>query len=136
MLSLLAAYVVYLITANRMSLSYHIGHAIAHREFRVYCQPIINSDNGRCVGVETLMRWKNKRQGWISPDVFIPLAEQHALIIPLTRYLMTTVVENLNLFPLAPLSISASTSQQSISIPSALLMISAASGCPPIRCRH
>lgn len=102
MLSLLAAYVVYLITANRMSLSYHIGHAIAHREFRVYCQPIINSDNGRCVGVETLMRWKNKRQGWISPDVFIPLAEQHALIIPLTRYLMTTVVENLNLFPPRP----------------------------------
>ncbi len=102
MLSLLAAYVVYLITANRMSLSYYIGHAITHREFRVYCQPIINSDNGRCVGVETLLRWKNKRQGWISPDVFIPLAEQHGLIIPLTRYLMTTVVENLNLFPARP----------------------------------
>lgn len=102
MLSLLAAYVVYLITANRMSLSYYIGHAITHREFRVYCQPIINSDNGRCVGVETLLRWKNKRQGWISPDVFIPLAEQHGLIIPLTRYLMTTVVENLNLFPPRP----------------------------------
>lgn len=102
MLSLLAAYVVYLITANRMSLSYHIGHAITHREFRVYCQPIINSDNGRCSGVETLLRWKNKRQGWISPDVFIPLAEQHGLIIPLTRYLMTTVVENLNLFPPRP----------------------------------
>ncbi|VTR53061.1 phage resistance protein [Serratia fonticola] len=34
--------------------------------------------------------------------MFIPLAEQHALIIPLTRYLMTTVVENLNLFPPRP----------------------------------
>ena len=41
LISLLAAYVVYLLTANRMSLSYHIGHAITHREFRVYCQPII-----------------------------------------------------------------------------------------------
>lgn len=102
MLSLLAAYVVYLITANRMSLSYYIGHAITHREFRVYCQPIINSENGRCVGVETLLRWKNKRQGWISPDVFIPLAEQHGLIVPLTRYLMTTVAENLSLFPARP----------------------------------
>lgn len=37
LISLLAAYVVYLLTANRMSLSYHIGHAISHREFRVYC---------------------------------------------------------------------------------------------------
>ncbi|MFC0225618.1 EAL domain-containing protein [Serratia aquatilis] len=102
MLSLLAAYVVYLSTANRMSMTYSISHAIAHHEFRVYCQPIINSENGRCAGVETLLRWKNKRQGWISPDVFIPLAEQHDLIIPLTRYLMTTVVENLNLFPQRP----------------------------------
>lgn len=102
LISLLAAYVVYLLTANRMSLSYHIGHAISHREFRVYCQPIINAETGRCVGVETLLRWKNKRQGWISPDVFIPLAEQHGLIIPLTRYLISTVVENLKLFPPRP----------------------------------
>ncbi|WP_337263041.1 MULTISPECIES: EAL domain-containing protein [unclassified Serratia (in: enterobacteria)] len=102
MISLLVAYLVYLITANRMSLSYYIGHAITHREFRVYCQPIINSANGRCVGVETLLRWKNKRQGWISPDVFIPLAEQHDLIIVLTRYLMSNVIENLNLFPQRP----------------------------------
>ncbi|AHY07849.1 EAL domain-containing protein [Serratia plymuthica] len=102
LISLLAAYVVYLLTANRMSLSYHIGHAITHREFRVYCQPIINAETGRCIGVETLLRWKNKRQGWISPDVFIPLAEQHGLIIALTRYLMGTVVENLQLFPPRP----------------------------------
>lgn len=98
LISLLAAYVVYLLTANRMSLSYHIGH----REFRVYCQPIIHSDTGRCAGVEMLLRWKKKRQGWISPDVFIPLAEQHDLIIPLTRYLMNTVTENLQLFPPRP----------------------------------
>ena len=58
LISLLAAYVVYLLTANRMSLSYHIGHAITHREFRVYCQPIIHSDTGRCAGVEMLLRWK------------------------------------------------------------------------------
>jgi sensor c-di-GMP phosphodiesterase-like protein len=102
LISLLAAYVVYLLTANRMSLSYHIGHAIQHREFRVYCQPIINSETGRCSGVEMLLRWKKKRQGWISPDVFIPLAEQHELIIPLTRYLMNRVVENLRLFPPRP----------------------------------
>ncbi|ANS43394.1 EAL domain-containing protein [Serratia inhibens] len=102
LISLLAAYVVYLLTANRMSLSYHIGHAITHREFRVYCQPIINAETGRCIGVETLLRWKNKRQGWISPDVFIPLAEQHGLIVALTRYLMATVVENLQLFPPRP----------------------------------
>ncbi|VTP63761.1 phage resistance protein [Serratia rubidaea] len=102
LISLLAAYVVYLITANRMSLSYHISHAINRREFQVYCQPIINGASGRCLGIEILLRWNSKRQGWISPDVFIPLAEQHGLINPLTRFLMTTVVENLALFPPRP----------------------------------
>ena len=34
--------------------------------------------------------------------MFIPLAEQHELIIPLTRYLMNTVTENLQLFPPRP----------------------------------
>ncbi|MFI8415686.1 EAL domain-containing protein [Serratia sp. NPDC078593] len=102
LISLLTAYVSYLVTANRMSLSYHISHAISRREFRVYCQPIINGTTGRCIGVETLLRWKNKRQGWISPDVFIPLAEKHGLIIALTRYLMKTVVDHLPLFPPRP----------------------------------
>ncbi|CAE1146975.1 EAL domain-containing protein [Serratia sp. Tan611] len=102
LISLLAAYVVYLITANRMSLSYHISHAINRREFQVYCQPIINGASGHCLGIEILLRWNSKRQGWISPDVFIPLAEQHGLITPLTRFLMTTVVENLALFPPRP----------------------------------
>lgn len=102
LISLLAAYVAYLISANRMSLSYYISHAITHRKFLVYCQPIIDGETGRCMGVEILLRLQNKRQGWVSPDVFIPLAEQHGLIIPLTRYLLSTVVENLALFPPRP----------------------------------
>ena len=48
------------------------------------------------------MRWKNRRQEWVSPDVFIPLAEQHGLIISLTRYLIKTVADNLAVFPATP----------------------------------
>jgi sensor c-di-GMP phosphodiesterase-like protein len=99
LISLLVAIATYLLSASRISLGYPISHAIANREFQVYCQPIINSSNGNCVGVETLMRWKNRRQEWVSPDLFIPLAEQHGLIIPLTRYLLRQVSENLHLFP-------------------------------------
>lgn len=99
LISLLTAFAIYLLSGSRISLAYPISQAISHREFQVYCQPIINSADGRCVGIETLMRWKNHRQEWISPDVFIPLAEQHGLIIPLTRYLIKQVVEKLALFP-------------------------------------
>ncbi|TPG62709.1 EAL domain-containing protein [Ewingella americana] len=102
LISLLTAFAIYLLSGSRISLAYPISHAISHREFQVYCQPIINSTDGRCVGVETLMRWKNRRQEWVSPDVFIPLAEQHDLIIPLTRYLIKQVSDNLALFPARP----------------------------------
>lgn len=102
LISLLVAFATYLLSASRISLGYPISHAIANREFQVYCQPIINSADGHCVGVETLMRWKNRRQEWVSPDLFIPLAEQHGLIIPLTRYLIKRVSENLPLFPARP----------------------------------
>lgn len=99
LISLLVAFATYLLSASRISLGYPISHAITNHEFQVYCQPIINSANGNCVGVETLMRWKNRRQEWVSPDLFIPLAEQHGLIIPLTRYLLRQVSENLHMFP-------------------------------------
>lgn len=102
LISLLAATAVYLLSGSRISLAYPISHGISHREFKVYCQPIINSTDGRCIGVETLMRWKNRRQEWVSPDVFIPLAEQHGLIISLTRYLIQTVADNLAVFPATP----------------------------------
>jgi len=102
LISLLVAFATYLLSASRISLGYPISHAISNREFQVYCQPIINSADGHCVGVETLMRWKNRRQEWVSPDLFIPLAEQHGLIIPLTRYLIKRVSENLPLFPARP----------------------------------
>ncbi len=102
LISLLTAFAIYLLSGSRISLAYPISHAISHREFQVYCQPIIDSADGRCVGVETLMRWKNRRQEWVSPDVFIPLAEQHGLIISLTRYLLKQVSGNLALFPARP----------------------------------
>ena len=99
LISLLASFAIYLFSGSRISLAYPISHAISHREFQVYCQPIINSEDGQCIGVETLMRWKNRRQEWVSPDVFIPLAEQHGLIIALTRYLIKQVSDNLAYFP-------------------------------------
>ncbi|ODP81579.1 hypothetical protein A9502_30275 [Klebsiella pneumoniae] len=52
---------------------------IAAREFELFCQPLVNARTRECAGVEILLRWNNPRQGWISPDVFIPLAEEHNL---------------------------------------------------------
>jgi sensor c-di-GMP phosphodiesterase-like protein len=102
MLSMLIGYITWLATANRMSFSWEINLGLASREFEVFCQPLMNARTLQCVGVELLLRWNNPRQGWISPDVFIPLAEQQNLIAPLTRFVMVEAVRHLNMFPPSP----------------------------------
>ncbi|MEN5015278.1 EAL domain-containing protein [Erwinia sp. Eh17-17] len=99
LLSLLMGYIVWLATANRMSLSWQISYGITAREFMVYCQPLINARSGGCDGIELLLRWHNPRQGWIPPDVFIPLAERQNLIAPLTRFVISEAVRHLPELP-------------------------------------
>ncbi|MGB7801358.1 EAL domain-containing protein [Buttiauxella sp.] len=98
-LSMLIGYIAWLATANRMSFSWEINVGLASHEFEVFCQPLVSARNLQCVGVELLLRWNNPRQGWISPDVFIPLAEQQNLIAPLTRYVLDETVRHLDIFP-------------------------------------
>jgi len=102
LLSLLSGYIVWLALANRMSLAWQISYGINAREFLVYCQPLISARNGECEGIELLLRWHNARQGWISPELFIPLAERHNLIAPLTRYVLKEVVSQLPHLPAKP----------------------------------
>lgn len=83
-----------------MSFSWEINLWLAAREFEVFCQPFIDAHIKQCTGVELLLRWNNPRQGWISPDVFIPLAEQHNLIAPLTRYVIAETIRNIRVFPM------------------------------------
>ena len=99
LISLLLGYIAWLATASRMSFTWEINLGLAAREFELFCQPLLNARTQKCVGVEILLRWNNPRQGWISPDVFIPLAEEHNLIVPLTRFVMIETVRQIGYFP-------------------------------------
>lgn len=69
--------------------------AIKNGDIIPWYQPIICGNTGRIYGVEILARWNADPDMMISPDVFIPLAEETGLIIPLTQKLLDQVARDL-----------------------------------------
>jgi EAL domain-containing protein (putative c-di-GMP-specific phosphodiesterase class I)/ActR/RegA family two-component response regulator len=62
-----------------------LGRGLAAREFELLYQPKVNCATGLLEGVEALVRWAHPRYGLVPPLRFIPLAERHGLIDPLTE---------------------------------------------------
>ncbi|WP_137937749.1 EAL domain-containing protein [Chitinivorax sp. B] len=82
--------VVHLRAASReqVALQARLSTAIEHGRLEVYYQPIINAQTGQVCEVEALARWNDGQTGWISPQVFIPIAERLGLIRELGEQVM------------------------------------------------
>jgi c-di-GMP phosphodiesterase len=59
-------------------------------EFRVEYQPVVSLREGKCVGVEALIRWENKEYGALGPLHYMSCLEHTTLIGPLTRFVLST----------------------------------------------
>ncbi len=64
-------------------------------QFFVYYQPIVSLQNGEICGFEALMRWHHPERGIISPDAFIPLAEETGAIVPLGHWVLHEVCQQM-----------------------------------------
>jgi len=67
-------------------------------QLNLHYQPRIQMRTGRCLGAEALLRWNHPELGPISPAEFIPLAEQTALISPLTDWVMNSALRQTRSF--------------------------------------
>ncbi len=81
---------------NRLKLESELREAIAHRQFRVYYQPIIDLQSRQITGMEALLRWQHPEHGLISPYKFLAAAEDAGLLISAGQWLILEVCKQLS----------------------------------------
>jgi diguanylate cyclase (GGDEF)-like protein/PAS domain S-box-containing protein len=72
----------------RQIIEAHLRFALEKEEFLLHYQPKVNLDTGMITGAEALLRWKHAEWGMISPEKFVPIAEDCGLIVPIGRWVM------------------------------------------------
>jgi diguanylate cyclase (GGDEF)-like protein len=77
---------------DQLSLLGELRRAVDQNELRLYFQPKIELRSRLICGAEVLIRWQHPTRGLLSPDAFIPFAEQTGFIRRLTRWLLDRAI--------------------------------------------
>jgi len=77
--------------SSRHSITRGLRAALKDGQLEVHYQPVIDLRTECCVGAEALLRWRHPEHGLIRPDLFVPVAEEAGLIIPITRWAMARI---------------------------------------------
>jgi diguanylate cyclase (GGDEF)-like protein len=72
-----------------------LSQAIQERQLQIFYQPVVDALSGKVVSLEALARWHDDQNGWISPEVFIPMAEHLGLIHELGEQVFEHTLERL-----------------------------------------
>jgi sensor c-di-GMP phosphodiesterase-like protein len=79
---------------SELALPEQLRLAIVRKTLEVFYQPVVRLADNKCVGVESLLRWRLHGQD-ISPEIFVGVAEEHRLMAPLTDFVLHQSLEDL-----------------------------------------
>ncbi len=83
----------------RNTLEGDLRDAIARCQFEIHYQPFFDVRTGRRQGFEALVRWRHPVRGLVPPDLFIPLAEESGLIVPLGEWVLRRACDDATSWP-------------------------------------
>ncbi|MCW2606739.1 MAG: hypothetical protein JWO60_1432, partial [Frankiales bacterium] len=75
---------------TRRDLEDGLWEAVDAGQLALHYQPVVELATGRCVGAEALLRWEHPELGPVSPDVFVPVAEETGAIVGIGRWVLQT----------------------------------------------
>lgn len=84
---------------EKIKLISDLREAILNNRLVVHYQPFIDLESGEVVGYEALSRWHHATRGDVSPDVFIPLAEEVGLIDTVGKFVLETACREAQKWP-------------------------------------
>lgn len=85
-------------TIKKMKLTNSLYRALNRKELFLYYQPQVKVETQEIIGFEALLRWNNKEYGMVSPNIFIPMAEQTGLIRPIGLWVIKTACKQFKAF--------------------------------------
>ena len=88
---------------SRVSLANELRRALENRQFELHYQIQVDSLH-HPVGAEALIRWIHPEQGLVSPALFIPLAEEAGLIVPIGQWVIETACAQISAWQKKPLT--------------------------------
>lgn len=82
-------------TRHLLKLEHELRHAVENNELEIYYQPIVDLESCRITRFEALVRWNHPTLGFVQPGSFIPLAEDTGLIVPIGRWILREVCQQM-----------------------------------------